>query len=128
MVVRAWSDCLAHVQRCVELYAGGQDAPAAEPIALFKRYRPALGVVEPQAQQMPLAFGLGPVLVIASGVQGDVVVEELYVSGLKGNIQQELFGDFPIERDRLLLCGAPGKHTGQTLGLVDGRAGTDGAE
>src|SRR3954451_11857090 len=104
------------------------DTAAGAARALLGRNDAAVGIVEPQPQQMAPALLLGPVLVFATGVQHDEIVEELNVAALEINVERARFDCLPIELDRLLLSPRVLRNTGQLLRLVNRGTGAGRAE
>src|SRR5215475_13302412 len=112
-----------HIERRGSRDALDLDAAAGSARALLGRNDAAFGVVEPQSQQMALAVLLRPVLIFATGMQHDEVVEELDVATLEIDVERALFDCLPINLNRLLLGLRELRHAGQLLRLVD--HGTD---
>src|SRR3954447_7488252 len=86
-----------------ELHALEQNASTGAPFALFPWDRPAIGIAEPQAQEMTLARLVGPILIFAPRVQRDEIVQELHVTRRKADIDRACLDRIAIEIDGFLL-------------------------
>src|SRR5690348_4615698 len=117
-----------HIERRDPRYALDRNTTTGAARALLSRNDAALGIVEPQPQQMALAMLLRPVLVFAAGMQHDEVVEELDVAALEIDVERALFDRLPIELDCLLLGRRELRHARQLLRLVDHGADAGRAE
>src|SRR5882672_4443752 len=104
------------------------DTAAGAARALLSRNDAAVGIVEPQPQQMAPALLVRPVLIFAAGVQHDKIIEELDVATLETDVERALFDCLPIKLDRLLLSWRELRHAGQVLRLVDHRSHAGRAE
>src|SRR5882672_1936028 len=116
------------IERSYSRDAFDLDTAAGAAGTLLSRNDAAVGIIEPQPQQMALALLLRPVLVFATGVQHDKIVEELDVATLEIDVERALFDCLPINLDRLLLRRRELRHCGQLLRLVDRGAHAGRAE
>src|SRR5205814_7369000 len=86
----AWRKRYMQLRPLADDAAAIADRDAAVAFCKNRRQRPGTGRGQPQAQQVPLALALGPVLVGRAGVQDRMVVQELDIARNEIHIEPQV--------------------------------------